>query len=170
MRYMRPESLIHWERTGSSQRFWLKREWSFGFHKSRNYLRHSIKNEQLSRQPEAHLFRNLWWYRKGTSFVALNVHYMQALSSFRGVWKSRFRISFIPRGARYEKQVAASSRVSLLPFPEFQQNKERRRISLNLISYFPFCVREYYICSRKKVFLTFILLTINKELLMCSVT
>lgn len=170
MRYMKPGSLIQWVRNGSSERFWLKREWSFDFHKCRNCLQYSIKNEQLSRQAAAHLFRNLCWYRKGISFVALNVHYMQALSSFCGVWKSRFRISFIPRGARYEKQVAASSRASPLPFPEFQQNKERRRISLNLISYFPFCMREYYICSRKKVFLTLILLTINKELLMCSLT
>jgi len=39
--------------------------------------------------------------------------------------------------------------------------KERRRISLNLISYFPFYIPEHYICSRKKIFLSFILLTIN---------
>ena len=162
MCYMRQGSLLHCVRTGSSDRFWLRREWSIFTTQS--------KTNNFSTEAEAHGLRNLWRYKKGTSFVALSVHYMQALSSFCGVWKSRFRISFIPRGARYEKQMAASSRVSPLRLPEFQQNKERRRISLNLISYFPFCVREHYICCRKKIFLGFILLTINVELLLQSLT
>ena len=92
MCYMRPGSLLSWVRTGSSERFWLTREWNFDVHESRKFLQSKMNNS--SRKAGAHGVRNLWWDTKGSSFVALNVHHLQALSKFCGVWKFRFRISF----------------------------------------------------------------------------
>jgi hypothetical protein len=170
MCYMRLGSLLQCVRTGSSKKFWLTRDWSLGFHKvgsiftiqsKRTTFQDRLEPMELEIYDDTEKAPHLW----GWMYITCK-RYLPSVA----YGNPDFVFLFIPRGARYEKQMAASSRVSPFLLPEFQQNKERRRISLNLISYFPFCMPEYYICSRKKIFLSFILLTINEELLMYSLT
>ena len=80
---------------------------------------------------------------------------------------SDFLFLFITRGARYEKQMAASSRVPLLPIPEFQQNKEKENKPESHFI-FPFLCERIQGYSRLKIFLSFILLMINAKFVTCD--
>jgi hypothetical protein len=70
----------------------------------------------------------------------------------------RSRVSF-----HYTRASLRQANGSFVISLRIHQNEGRRKINLNLISYFSFCVREYCVCSELKVFHSFIFWWLTKN-------